>query len=1088
MSKYAKTLFSLIMLVCTGLAGHAQFYQGSQNEFGKNRVQYRSFLWQQYRFENFDTYFYEGGQQLAAFTSKVAEKNIRSLEDMFDYPMSEKVQFIVYNSHTDFKQSNVGITGDEQYNIGGSTRIVGSKVFVYFEGDYIKFEQSIRHGIALVLINQILYGGNWRDVIKNSTLLTLPEWYIDGLIIYASKNMDKDVESRIRSGILSGAYEKFNRLEGRDAEIAGYALWRYVADVYGDNIIPNILYMSRVSRNVESGFLFVLGKSLATITQEFIAYNKGEYAVADLTKSAVNLEELPIKTKKDRVYTQFEINPTGTHATYVSNIMGQYRLYLYDIEKKKRKKILKAEHKLERIPDYSFPVIAWHPSGEVFSYVTEKRGQLKLNTYNLEDKKTVTRDVFQLDKILSMEYSPNGQQMVFSGVDNGQTDIYLYYSIGNRQERLTNDMYDDFDPSFSMDGNRVLFSSNRPDDTLRTGATVTEIPRNLDVFAYNLTSRSPNLERITDTPDLIERNPYQYDSVRYTFTADYQGTINRYVATYDSTISRIDTTVHYSYFTTAVPVSDYRMDLLNYAAHPRTGNFATYVYDRKKYRFYTGNFRDDLFDEDGNAIIARPLETEESDDSPPREPYAPGGDVEKVEHIVIESEPEQESEVDIDNYTFEGERNFNYEQETITITEVPGSKKPYKPSRESSTKLDSLALPGARNYNINFTTDYVLAQADNTFMTDFYQPLSGTSNLNPGLSGLFKFGASDLFEDYKIVGGFRIPLNFDNSAYMLSGENLSKRIDKRIQLFRQANRFQVGQNVVKLITYHGAYRMSYPINEVFSLRGTGMYRLDQSILLATDPISLESPSFVSHYMGLKGEMVFDNTLGMGLNLYRGMRWKVWGEYYRDPFNFERDFFVMGLDARHYTKIHRQLIWANRVAYSSSIGRERLLFFLGGVDNWLFPKSDESVPIDFSQNYQFQTLGSPMRGFFYNSRNGNSFAVVNSEIRWPIFRYLFNRPLRSDFLENFQIVAFGDMGSAWTGASPFAEENAFNSTIIRRGDVTIEVQNNRNPVVFGYGTGLRSRLLGYFVRVDWAWGIDDGIVLPSVFYLSLSLDF
>jgi hypothetical protein len=97
-------------------------------------------------------------------------------------------------------------------------------------------------------------------------------------------------------------------------------------------------------------------------------------------------------------------------------------------------------------------------------------------------------------------------------------------------------------------------------------------------------------------------------------------------------------------------------------------------------------------------------------------------------------------------------------------------------------------------------------------------------------------------------------------------------------------------------------------------------------------------------------------------------------------------------------------------------------------------------------------------------------------------------LRSDFLENFQVVAFGDMGSAWTGSSPFAEENAFNSTVIRSGDVIIEVENNRNPIVFGFGGGLRSRLLGYFVRADWAWGIDDGIVLPSVFYLSLALDF
>jgi hypothetical protein len=43
-------------------------------------------------------------------------------------------------------------------------------------------------------------------------------------------------------------------------------------------------------------------------------------------------------------------------------------------------------------------------------------------------------------------------------------------------------------------------------------------------------------------------------------------------------------------------------------------------------------------------------------------------------------------------------------------------------------------------------------------------------------------------------------------------------------------------------------------------------------------------------------------------------------------------------------------------------------------------------------------------------------------------------------------------------------------------------------VAGYGFGLRSQLLGYFVRLDWAWGIENNQIRPRVFYFSLSLDF
>jgi hypothetical protein len=1080
----------LILLVSSllwALSTNGQFYQGSYQEFGKNRVQYKDFLWQQFRFQEFDTYFYEGGQELAEFTSRVASKNIHSLEEVFDYPVRDKIQFIVYNSHSDFKMSNVGINGDDEGNIGGTTQIVGSKVFIYFEGDYIKFEQNLRKGIARVLINKRLYGGNWRDVIKSSTLLNLPDWYIEGLILYASQAVDDDAQNIIRNDVMTGAYEKLNRLEGRNAAFAGYALWSYIARTYGENIIPNILYMSGVSRNVESGFLFVLGKSLDTITKEFIAYYRGEYGSMSMDKTAISLDKLDIKTKGDRVLTTFKISPDGRHAIYVDNILGQYRLYLYDVLSGKRKKILKAEHKLLRIPDFSFPVIAWHPSSGAFTYAKEWRGKLMLCTYNLDDGKTTEREVFTLDEILSMKYSPNGQQLVLSAVDNGQTDIYLYYNIGNRQERLTDDVFGDFDPSFSKDGNRIVFTSNRPDDTLRTKPEPIVLGQNRDVFAYDLKSRSPYLERITDTPDLIEKDPYQYEGRQYTFLADYKGTTNRYVAVYDSAISRIDTTIHYRFFTVAEPLTNYNSDLLDYTVHPNTGEFSLLTYADNDYQFYHGNT--------SNDGAATRVATEEGEGGLSEEPITNRPirreSLEEAELTFLPDKEEEHSdqEININNYKFEGEPDYTYERETITLMEVPSDNEEYRPSEQGYTVLDTLPLPGARNYNVNFTTDKILAQLDNTFMGEFYQPLSGPDGLNPGLGGLVKLGVSDLFEDYKIVGGFGLAGSFDNNTFMVMAEDLTRRTDRRIQLFRQQSRFSPnGFNLAENVTYQAAYRLSYPLNEVFSIRGSGMYRFDELILLATDQFNAPTPNEISNYAGVKGELVFDNTLPMGLNLRRGMRWKVWGEYYMDPTNTDRTFMTVGLDWRNYYRIHRNLILASRVGWSASFGAERLAFFLGSVDNAMNPREDNSLPLDPEQNYQFQTRGAPMRGFFANARNGNSFAVINNELRWPVFSYFFQKPLKSDFLENFQVLGFFDVGSAWTGPTPYSEENSFNSTILQSGNVTIEIENNRDPVIYGYGFGLRSKLLGYFIRTDWAWGVDDGITLDRVFYISLAMDF
>ncbi|MCK7541873.1 MAG: hypothetical protein MZV63_68805 [Marinilabiliales bacterium] len=57
-----------------------------------------------------------------------------------------------------------------------------------------------------------------------------------------------------------------------------------------------------------------------------------------------------------------------------------------------------------------------------------------------------------------------------------------------------------------------------------------------------------------------------------------------------------------------------------------------------------------------------------------------------------------------------------------------------------------------------------------------------------------------------------------------------------------------------------------------------------------------------------------------------------------------------------------------------------------------------------------------------------------------------------------------------------------------GPVVVTLDAMRDPLVMGFGTGARAQLFGYFIRGDFAWGIDNGYLLPMIFYLSFSLDF
>ena len=129
--------------------------------FGKNRIQHNDFVWQFYRFKKIDIYFYQGGNELAKYVSKYAEVKVDEFENYFEYALDKRIIFVAFNSLSDFRQSNLGlVTEDEQYNIGGTTKIIDNKVFIYFEGDHKKLDEQISGAIAEILINEYLIGSD----------------------------------------------------------------------------------------------------------------------------------------------------------------------------------------------------------------------------------------------------------------------------------------------------------------------------------------------------------------------------------------------------------------------------------------------------------------------------------------------------------------------------------------------------------------------------------------------------------------------------------------------------------------------------------------------------------------------------------------------------------------------------------------------------------------------------------------------------------------------------------------------------------------------------------------------------------------
>jgi hypothetical protein len=141
------------------------------------------------------------------------------------------------------------------------------------------------------------------------------------------------------------------------------------------------------------------------------------------------------------------------------------------------------------------------------------------------------------------------------------------------------------------------------------------------------------------------------------------------------------------------------------------------------------------------------------------------------------------------------------------------------------------------------------------------------------------------------------------------------------------------------------------------------------------------------------------------------------------------------------------------------------------------------------SYAFQSLAVNLRGFDQNITNGNNDVVINSELRLPVFTTLFNKPINNAFLRNFSVVQFFDLGSAWNGK--------YNG--IKRPELTVPASSypylnvqlkagGIGPFAGGYGFGVRSTLLGYFLRFDAGWQMNTFFDAAPVLNVSMGVDF
>ncbi len=1098
--------------------------------YGKNRLQYEKFNWKFYQSPNFNTYFNEGGLELAKFVTQVAEEELPSIEHAVEYSLQRRGNIVVYNNYDDYKTSNIGL-GTTWQNAGGVTKLVNNKLILFFDGNKNTLKRQIREGLAKILTDNILFGDDIGEFASNAALLDLPQWLVDGYVEYIAEPWSTEKDDDLKSAILSGDYNNFYQFAFNKPTLAGHAFWYYIAQNYKPENVTYFLYLARLYKNLNTASLKICKKKFKDVLADFMVYEEDRY-VQDIKqrRNAPRGKLSVIEEIGKSDFYRFAANPNAKNNSYavVEYKQGVYCVKYVDnlYEEKTLLKFGVQTLDNERNPNY--PILAWDGKGSRLLVIYTKEGKANMFVYDvIANIKRFKQPIEGFEQIVDAGFMLDANTLLFSAVKNGQSDIFTYRIDNNKSKQITNDVYDDLDPVVVSFPNRVgiIFASNRPGVNAVTADSVIPSHNHFNVFLVDLLNNSEfkQISQLSNVKYGNARFPMQYNTNHFTYVNDENGVGNRWAGFFSTQRDGLDTLYYIGDEILRNPV-DKELDSTLQAWQKQEPDSVSYfsVYKDSTYTFPITNYQSSLLESrvagnngqvsevrrEGDLkflyklkvdsialrnrnVNARP--TEFIKEQLKKDRIASGKAIE------IKKDSAKPANAAIFENEFEDE-NHPDSLRAVGNTELPKS---------LQSVLERSAL---YNYKLKFSADYLLAGITNNILVNRYQPYQGGAGpiqLNNGndLNFSFAFGLSDVMEDIKFVGALRFGTSISDKDVLLSFQNYRKRIDWGLTYYRSnvtnyagffpTDGFSDFNNVV--ITNLYQFNATFPLDEVKSFRVTTALRKDKGVVRPIyngfpEPGLLDAKDSIASAVLSRVEYVYDNTINPTQNIWNGLRWKVYFDYNipvsKGSSLQGKTTFNLGFDARKYVKIYRNFIWATRAGGDFSFGDAKLLYYLGGVDGWVGPKFNNANTISPDNKYAYQTLTVNMRGYKQNVAHGNNSVVFNSELRLPVFTTFFNKPINNAFLRNFQLVQFIDLGTAWDGGLSNIERPTyiFDSGIPGNPVSIRQKAGGVGPFAGGYGFGVRSTLLGYFMKLDTAWPMSGFFQGKPMWYFALGFDF
>lgn len=456
--KFSLVLFCIVSSLLFSQQAKAQY-------FGQNKVRYKNLKFKVYKTPHFEIYYYVKNDSMIKRFAQESELWYTLHQQVFRDTFSKPNPIILYANHPDFQQTTA-IDGEIGVGTGGITEGLKNRVVM----PVMETNQTTRHVLGHELVHAFQYHTLLgRDSANLENIGNLPLWMVEGMAEYLSLGKkDAYTAMWMRDAYLNHDIPSVADLTNSNKYFPyryGEAFWSFLGSTYGDTII--VPFFKNTARfGLQYGIRRTFGyddKTLSRLWKNSVESTYKPY-LKDTVQKPVGLRVIDEKVGGDLTVAP-AVSPDGRFIAFLSSkSLFSIDLYLSDAKTGRIIKQLTSKVSNSHIDEFNFieSAGAWSPDSKRFAFSVFSKGRNRMLVVSVPNGEILDDiSMGKAEQFSNLTWSPDGNRVVFQGLSEGQGDLYMYSFDSKKVTQLTNDKYSDYQPSFSRDGKKIIFSSDR---------------------------------------------------------------------------------------------------------------------------------------------------------------------------------------------------------------------------------------------------------------------------------------------------------------------------------------------------------------------------------------------------------------------------------------------------------------------------------------------------------------------------------------------------------------------------------------------------------------------------------------------------